>query len=94
MKQPAVYIVTNKPYGTLYTGVTSKLAQRAWQHKHTPTGFSATHACNLLVWYELHPTMDSAITKEKQIKSGSRATKLKLIKQSNPNWQDLYQSIL
>ena len=77
MKQPAVYIVTNKRNGTLYTGVTSNLAQRMYQHKNNMIeGFTKQHGCNLLVYYELYDDMLKAIAREKQIKSGSRSKKL------------------
>lgn len=61
MKQPAVYIVTNRRNGTLYTGVTSDLVQRIWQHKQGTAGFTARYDCKLLVWYEIHEEMLPAI---------------------------------
>jgi putative endonuclease len=67
MKHPATYIMASKRNGTLYTGVTSNLIQRAWQHRTTPTGFTAQYACKLFVWYELHETMEFAILREKQL---------------------------
>lgn len=80
--------------GTLYTGVTSNLVNRAYQHREGAVpGFTARYGCKLLVWYELHETMESAILREKQIKGGSRATKLALIEGLNPDWHDLYQEI-
>ena len=94
MKHPATYIMASKRNGTLYTGVTSNLIQRAWQHRTTPTGFTAQYACKLLVWYELHETMESAILREKQLKSGPRRAKLLLIESTNPDWQDLYPHII
>ena len=94
MKQPAIYIVTNKRNGTLYTGVTSNLPQRIAQHKEgSIDGFSKEHGCNLLVFYEAHETMESAIIREKQIKSGSRKKKLALIEDMNPDWKDLYTDL-
>jgi len=91
MKQPAVYILANKKNGTTYTGVTSMLIQRIWQHKNgIASGFASKHGCNLLVWYELHETMESAIKREKQIKAGSRGAKGILIAAKNPEWNDLY----
>jgi putative endonuclease len=94
MKQPAVYILTNKKNGTLYTGVTSHLLQRIYQHKQgSIKSFTEKYYCKLLMWYELHETMESAIMREKLIKAGSRANKINLIKQLNPNWDDLYDSI-
>jgi putative endonuclease len=94
MKQPAVYIIANKKNGTTYTGVTSMLIQRIWQHKHgIASGFASKHNCNLLVWYELHETMESAIRREKQIKAGSRSAKGILIAKKNPEWNDLYDAL-
>ena len=93
-KQPAVYIVTNKRNGTLYTGVTSNLAGRIWKHKKgTFEGFSKRYGCTRLVWFEAHETMESAITREKHIKEWQRAWKLRLIEESNPEWDDLYESL-
>jgi putative endonuclease len=92
MKQPCVYIVANKRNGTLYTGVTSDLRRRAFEHRNgLIKGFSARYGCKMLLWYELHETMIDAITREKQIKAGSRAKKLSLIEHSNPDWRDLYE---
>ena len=91
---PCVYIVTNKRNGTLYTGVTSDLPGRIWQHKNgTFEGFSKRHGCNLLVWFESHESMDAAITREKQIKEWQRKWKLRIIEERNPNWDDLYESL-
>jgi putative endonuclease len=92
--QPAVYILANKRNGTLYTGVTSDLRQRVWQHREGVTGgFTQRHGCKLLVWYELHATMEYAITREKQIKAGSRKKKTALIETTNPQWRDLFADI-
>jgi putative endonuclease len=80
--------------GTLYTGVTSSLVHRAWQHREGLTrGFTARYGCKLLVWHELHATMPDAIAREKQIKAGSRADKLKLIEAMNSDWRDLFEDI-
>jgi putative endonuclease len=71
MKQPAVYMMANRKNGTLYTGVTSNLPQRASQHRAgTVGGFTKQYGCKLLVWYEVHSTIYTAITREKQIKAG------------------------
>lgn len=94
MKQPAVYIMANCRNGTLYTGVTSNLVQRAWQHMEGKVGFTSRYGCKLLVWYEIHEEMISAIEREKQIKAGSRRKKLVLIEALNPDWTDLYESII
>ena len=94
MKQPCVYIVTNKRHGTLYTGVTANLPRRAFEHREGfLDGFSKKYGCKILVWYELHESMTEAIAREKQIKAGSRAKKLALIEALNPGWEDLYESL-
>ncbi|MDP9421848.1 MAG: GIY-YIG nuclease family protein [Pseudomonadota bacterium] len=94
MKQPAVYIMASKRNGTLYTGVTSILPQRVWQHRNgLVDGFSKRYGCKMLVWYQLADTMEGAILREKQIKAGSRAKKLALIEAMNPDWRDLFEEI-
>ncbi len=93
-RQPAVYILTNKPNGTLYTGVTSNLPGRIWQHKNKVTkGFSAKYNLTKLVYFELFEDMYAAISREKQIKAGSRMAKLKLVESTNCEWRDLYPDI-
>ncbi len=95
MLQPAGYIVASKRNGTLYTGVTSDLIRRIWQHRDgLIPGFTKKYGCKLLVWYELHGDMPSAIAREKQIKGGSRKDKLALIEGMNPDWQDLYDGLI
>jgi predicted GIY-YIG superfamily endonuclease len=95
MRQRAVYIMANKRNGTLYTGVTSDLIQRVQQHRDAMLpGFSARYACKILVWYEPHDAMIDAITREKQLKAGSRRKKLALIEALNPNWRDLYDDLI
>jgi putative endonuclease len=94
MKQPCVYIVASRRNGTLYTGVTSNLPKRAFEHRHgLAKGFSARYRCNMLVWYEAHETMIDAITREKQIKAGGRAKKLALIESLNLIWSDLFDTL-
>ncbi len=94
MKQPAVYILASKRNGTLYTGVTSALVQRVWQHKkNLVEGFTSKYIVHMLVYYELHGDMEHAILREKQIKRWKRAWKIRLIEQMNPEWLDLYDSI-
>jgi predicted GIY-YIG superfamily endonuclease len=94
VKVPAVYILANKRNGTLYTGVTSNLVRRVWEHRQASVpGFSGRYGCKLLVWFELAETMDAAITREKQIKAGSRARKLALIEERNSVWRDLFPKI-
>ena len=95
MKQPCVYIFANRRNGTLYTGVTSNLPKRAFEHREgLVKGFSAKYGCKILVWYELHATMIDAITREKQIKAGSRKQKLALIEALNPDWKALYETLI
>ena len=92
---PAVYILSNKPNGALYIGVTSNLVQRVWQHKvHAAKGFTDRYNLNKLMYFEVHETMVDAIAREKQLKSGSRLKKLKLIESQNPTWKDLYAELL
>ena len=94
-KQPAVYILASKRNGTLYVGVTSDLQKRAWEHKNDVVdGFTKQYRVHLLVYYELHDDMVSAITREKQIKKWNRAWKLELIEEQNPDWQDLWDGII
>ena len=95
MKQAAVYILASKRNGTLYTGVTSDLSKRVWEHKNDITdGFTKKYKIHMLVYYELHDDMESAITHEKRIKKWKRAWKLRLIEEKNPQWDDLYDSII
>ena len=94
-KQPAVYLLASKWNGTLYTGVTSDLVKRIWQHKNDlADGFTKQYSVHLLVYYELAEEMAAAIAREKQIKGGSRARKLALIESMNSEWRDLYDDIL
>src|SRR3954452_18545600 len=88
--QPTVYLLASKRNGTLYTGVTSNLLARMYQHRHgLVRGFTQQYGIKILVWFEQHPTMDSAITREKQIKKWNRAWKLELIEAGNADWRDL-----
>ena len=92
---PVVYIMANKRNGTLYTGVTSDIIQRVYQHKQgLVPGFTKRYRCKRLVYYELSEDMYEAICREKQIKAGSRKKKLALIERMNPSWEDLYESLL
>ena len=95
MKQPAIYILASSKHGTLYTGVSSNLVKRVWEHKQDlAEGFTKKYQVHLLVYYELCDDMLVAITREKQIKAGSRTNKIKLIQSINPNWDDLYATII
>ena len=92
--QPCVYIMTNHRYGTLYIGVTSSLARRAWEHREELVeGFTKRYGLKQLVWYELHEVMEGAIVREKQLKAWQRSWKIKLIERMNPTWQDLYRTL-
>ncbi|RYZ71181.1 MAG: GIY-YIG nuclease family protein [Lysobacteraceae bacterium] len=94
-KQPCVYLLVSRRNGTLYAGVTSDLISRTWQHRqHVVEGFSKRHDVTGLVWYELHPTMESAITREKRIKKWNRAWKMRLIDEMNSSWRDLWPGII
>ena len=94
-RNPAVYIMANKQNGTLYTGVTSNLIKRVYEHKNTAApGFTEKYGCKLLVFYEIYENMLDAIAREKQIKAGSRKKKLAMIEKMNPEWCDLYHDLL
>jgi putative endonuclease len=91
---PCVYILTNKPCGVLYTGVTSNLPGRLWQHKNKQvTGFSRKYNTDKLVWYEMHCDIYAAITREKQIKKWYRGWKIELIESENPAWKDRSEEV-
>ena len=95
MKDPCVYILASRRNGTLYAGVTSDLVKRIWEHKSDLVdGFTKRYGVHVLVWFEVHETMVSAIAKEKAIKEWKRTWKLKLIEGSNPDWRDLYPDLL
>ncbi len=95
MKQPCVYMLASKRNGTLYVGVTSNLVQRIWQHKNNfVEGFTKRYRVHTLVWYEVHESMESAITREKAIKNWKRAWKLEMIEKFNSSWRDLYVEIV
>jgi len=88
-RAPCVYILASKS-GVLYTGVTSNLSARVWQHKGSRIpGFTQKYKVNRLVWFEPHGTMLSAIAREKEIKSWTRSKKVALIEATNPEWYDL-----
>jgi len=94
MRQPAVYVLASKPYGTLYVGVTSNLAARVEAHRSgAVAGFTKEYGVDRLVYFELHETMIDAIQREKRIKKWNRAWKLELIEKENPLWEDLAEKI-
>ena len=95
MKQPCVYLLASQRNGTLYVGVTSNLPQRIWQHRNDLVeGFTSRYGAHTLVWHETHPTMEGAIAREKAIKKWRRAWKIELIEAFNPDWRDLFHSIV
>ena len=90
-----VYIVTNKPQGVLYVGVTSDLEGRIWEHRnHIQRGFTDSYNCTRLVWYEDYPDITDAIHREKRLKFWKRAWKIRLIEDMNPEWGDLFETIM
>ncbi len=90
-----VYIMTNKPNGILYVGVTSDLARRVSEHRDGAVeGFTKKYGLKRLVHAEFHDEIERAIQREKTIKHWSRAWKANLILASNPDWNDLYETIL
>ena len=94
MKQPCVYILASRHYGTIYIGVTSDLVARIYQHRTKATrGFTSRYAVYRLVRFEQFADMHSAITREKQLKNWHRPWKINLIESENPDWHDLAPGI-
>jgi len=95
MKNYYVYIMASKRNGTLYTGVTSDLIKRVYQHKSGETpGFTSKYKVNQLVYYEVHTDIRETIKREKNIQAWKRIWKLQLIENQNPHWEDLYAVII
>ena len=95
MKQPCVYMITNRNNTTLYIGVTSNLVQRVYQHKNKLIkGFSAKYNVEKLVYFELFEDMENAIIREKRLKVWKRDWKNRIINEVNPSWQDLYPDLI
>jgi putative endonuclease len=95
MKGGWLYMMTNHPNGTLYTGVTSDMPHRAYQHREgLVPGFTKSHGLKRLVYVEQHATIEAAIQRERTIKTWPRAWKIRLIMSTNPNWDDLYETIV
>ncbi len=93
-KQPCVYIPASKRNGTLYTGVTSDLVKRVWEHQQNLLeGFTRRYGVHTLVYFEQHNDMQEAIRREKQLKKWNRAWKIALIERQNPEWEDLWPTI-
>ncbi|MBA16163.1 MAG: endonuclease [Sphingomonas sp.] len=94
-KRGYVYIMASGRNGTLYIGVTSDLVKRAWQHHEGAIeGFTKRYGCKHLVWFEVHDRIDSAIRREKQMKEWRRAWKLREIEEMNPDWHDLFPTLM
>ena len=94
MRKSCVYMLASRRNGTLYIGATSNLEERVWQHKRgLVEGFTKRYGVHMLVWYEVHETMGSAVARERALKEWNRAWKLRLIEESNPKWEDLYDSL-
>jgi len=91
----SIYIMTNTFNTILYTGVTSDLQSRIWQHKNSefPKSFTSKYRCYKLVYFMFFPTIEDAIAEEKRIKGGSRQQKINLIIGLNPNWKDLFDEL-
>ena len=95
MKQPCVYILASRWNGTLYTGVTSSLVKRIWEHRNDVVpGFTRKYRVHNLVWFEQHDSMMSAIAREKALKEWKRTWKIELIDRTNPGWRDLYPDMI
>ena len=89
-----VYLLASQKNGTLYTGFTSDLVKRVWEHREgVVEGFTSKYGVKDLVWFEVHDNAISAITREKQLKKWNREWKINLIQQENPTWRDLYADI-
>lgn len=90
-----VYILTNMHHTVLYTGVTSALKKRIWQHKNKEfsNSFTSKYNCGKLVYYENFGRIEEAIAREKQIKGGNRKAKERLINSLNPEWKDLWEVV-
>ena len=94
-KSPSVYILASAPRGTLYTGVTSDLVKRVWEHRNDLIdGFTGKHGVHRLVHFEFHRRMYEAIQREKQLKKWERIWKIELIENCNPDWRDLWDEIV
>ncbi len=88
-------MLASRKNGTLYVGVTSDLVKRVWEHRNDVVeGFTKKYGVHTLVWYEQHDSMVSAITREKTLKGWKRQWKLELIEKENPQWHDLYDSLI
>ena len=94
-RQPCVYMLASRAYGTLYIGVTSNSVKRIWEHKtDVVEGFTKKYGVHTLVWYEVHDTMESAIQREKALNKWNRKWMIRLIQSFNPDWSELYETIV
>jgi len=94
-KRGYVYIMASGRNGTLYLGVTSDLVKRVHEHRTgVLPGFTSRYGCKNLVWFEMHDRVDDAIRREKQMKEWRRAWKLRAIEATNPDWNDLFPSLI
>ena len=90
-----VYIMASGRNGTIYTGSTVDLGKRAWEHRNgVIPGFTERYRCRLLVWYEVHDTIDDARLRERQIKEWKRAWKVRRIEEVNVGWDDLFDTLV
>ncbi len=90
-----VYILFSKRNGTLYIGVTNDLIRRVYEHKNKQiNGFTKRYGVDKLGYYEIYQSIEEAILREKQLKNWQRTWKLELIEQDNPDWHDLYETLL
>lgn len=95
MKAGYVYIMASRKNGTIYIGVTSDLPARAYQHRcGLIEGFTKKYRCRMLVWYEVHDTIEAARCRELQMKKWNRTWKLRAIEEMNPDWNDLFESLI
>lgn len=95
MKAGYVYIMAGRRNGTIYIGVTSDLVARVYQHRNSLIdGFTKKYGCKLLIWYEVHDTIDAARYRELQMKKWNRTWKLRAIEEMNPDWNDLFESLI
>ena len=90
-----VYIIASQRHGTLYIGVTNNLIRRVYEHREKITpGFTSKYNVNRLVWFDQTDSIEAAIQHEKRLKHWQRAWKIEMIEKANPQWEDLYSSLL
>lgn len=95
MRNGYVYMLANKPYGTLYIGVTNDISRRVYDHRQgTASVFTRRYGLKTLVWYEIYATVPEAIQRETSLKRWKRDWKIDLINQTNPEWKDLYSTLI